>query len=242
MKTLSFIFMGLILAAPAAAGAQSFDQLAESMDSGSAAMPVPQATPVPEAAGDLSAPPESVNFLIRTEAEHEPGAQLFSPWRSEEKSAPGADKAPKIPFLEIARAEAAANGIDLALVLAIIQKESSFDPKARSSVGAVGLMQLMPATAKWLGKKSKEELTTPAVNIKYGVKYLKFLWDEFSELPSGDISAENLNARTSQMAIAAYNAGQGNVRKYDGVPPFKETQDYVKKVTAYFTRFSDLLE
>lgn len=242
MKALRLIFLGLIAAAPAAAGAQSFSQLSGSSSPDLAAVPVSQPAPVMEAGTQPESGQEDVDFLVRPEAEHEPGARLFSPWRNAEKSAGAFDKAPEIPFLELAKAEAKANGIDLALVLAVIQKESSFDPKARSSVGAVGLMQLMPATAKWLGLKNTSQLTTPAVNIKYGVKYLKYLWDKFADAPSGDISPEGMNKKTAQMAIAAYNAGQGNVRKYNDVPPFKETRNYVKKVTEYFNYFSGLLE
>jgi soluble lytic murein transglycosylase-like protein len=99
----------------------------------------------------------------------------------------------------------------------------------------------MPATAKWLGLKDTSKLYTPAVNIKYGVKYLKYLWNEFAEVESGDISRAELGQKASRMAIAAYNAGQGNVRKYDDVPPFKETRNYVTKVTQYFNYYESLL-
>ena len=241
MKALCLLSLGLLAAAPLSAGAQSFSQLSESMGPDLSAPPAPRLAPVQEETSGQEGSQQDVDFLVRPEAEHEPGAKLFNPWRMAEKSVPDMDKTPQIPFLELAKAEAKANEIDLALVLAVIQKESSFDPKARSSVGAVGLMQLMPATAKWLGMKKKEQLTTPAVNIKYGVKYLKYLWDKFSDIPSGDISPEGMKQRTAQMAIAAYNAGQGNVRKYNDVPPFKETRSYVKKVTEYFNYYSGLL-
>ena len=242
MKALCLLSFGLLAAAPLTAGAQSFSQLSESMSAGQAAPPAPQLAPVQEEAAAPEDSQQDVDFLVKPEAAHEPGAKLFNPWRMAEKSVPDMGKATEIPFLELARAEAAANGMDLALVLAVIQKESSFDPKARSSVGAVGLMQLMPATAKWLGLKNTNQLTTPAVNIKYGVKYLKYLWDEFADAPSADISTDGMNKKTAQMAIAAYNAGQGNVRKYNDVPPFKETRSYVKKVTEYFNYFSGVLE
>ncbi|MCX5793177.1 MAG: lytic transglycosylase domain-containing protein [Elusimicrobia bacterium] len=239
MKTLSTLFLGLILTAPLTAGAQSFSQLPGAMDYDAAAAPV--SGPVPVAGATENQPaPKSVDFLVRPAAEHEPGAQLFNITGSADKAAPGASSS-KIPYFDLAKAEAAAQGVDLSLVLAIIQKESSFDPKARSKVGARGLMQLMPATARWLGLKNTKQITVPAVNIKYGVKYLKYLWDEFADMPSGDLSAADIKKRTSQMAIAAYNAGGGNVRKYDGVPPFKETLNYVDKVTEYFNAFEKLL-
>jgi soluble lytic murein transglycosylase-like protein len=122
-----------------------------------------------------------------------------------------------------------------------MRQESRFITGAKSNVGASGLMQLMPATAKWLGLKDTKQLTTPAVNIKYGVKYLKYLWDKFSDISPADLSAEDMKQKTARMAIAAYNAGQGNVRKYNDVPPFKETRSYVTKVTEYFNRFDKLL-
>ena len=239
MRNLSAMFLVLILAAPLTAGAQSFSQLPGAINYDAAAAPVSGPAPVAGAAEDRSAQ-KSVDFLVRPAAEHEPGARLFNIRDSVGKAAPGASK-PKIPYFELAKAEAAAQGVDLSLVLAIIQKESSFDPKARSKVGARGLMQLMPATAKWMGLKNTKQITVPAVNIKYGVKYLKYLWDEFADMPPGDLSAADISKRTSQMAIAAYNAGGGNVRKYDGIPPFRETLDYVTKVTQYFTAFEEAL-
>ncbi len=241
MKALRLFSFGLLAAFPLSAGAQSFSQLSDSMASDLAAPPAPQVSAIQGETAGPDDSQQSVDFLIRPEASHEPGAELFNPWRLAEKSATDTNKIPKIPFLELARAEAKANGMDLALVLAVIQKESSFDPKAHSSVGALGLMQLMPATAKWLGLKNTSQLTDPAVSIKYGVKYLKYLWDKFSEDSPADLSDEAMKKKTSQMAIAAYNAGQGNVRKYNDVPPFKETRNYVKKVTEYFSYYSDIL-
>ena len=245
MKTALAIFSGLLLAAPCAARAGAFDEL--SGDGGADIPSVSAPEPVSAAAEEAEVTDQTLradfDFLVRPDAVHEPGAELFDPaelvmeGRGSEKAAGGG-----IPYLAIARAEAKAQGIDLALVLAVIQKESSFDAKAHSSVGAQGLMQLMPETAKWLGLKDTSKLYTPAVNIKYGVKYLKYLWDEFAVTASADISGADLSTKASQMAIAAYNAGQGNVRKYDGVPPFKETRSYVAKVTQYFSYYEALLE
>lgn len=236
MKKLIALLPAFILASPLQAETRSFFQLSDSPGLEAAGVPEPSA--VPEAVEDPASPTASVDFLVRPDAEHEPGAELFTPWRMGEKSAAGP---PKIPYFEIAKAEAKAQGVDLALVLAVIQKESSFDPRAHSAVGAKGLMQLMPDTARWLGLKDTGKLYTPAVNIKYGVKYLKLLWDEFAGMEAGDISGADLDKKASRMAIAAYNAGQGNVRKYNDVPPFKETRAYVKKVTEYFTAYEELL-
>lgn len=101
------------------------------------------------------------------------------------------------------------------LVLAVIDAESNGNPKARSKAGAVGLMQLMPATARGLGFSSSK-LTDPDTNIHAGVKYLSQLLKHYR----GDV----------RKAVAAYNAGQGAVDRYGGVPPYKETRNYVKKV------------
>lgn len=236
MKTAFAILSGLLLAAPCAARAGAFDELSGADGGDIPSVSAPE--PAPAADGETGAADQALradfDFLVRPDALHEPGAELFDP---AEKAAPGG-----IPYMALARAEAKAQGIDLALVLAVIQKESSFDPNARSPVGARGLMQLMPSTAKWLGLKDAKKITDPAVNIKYGVKYLKYLWDEFATIPAGDLSAGGIKQKTSQMAIAAYNAGQGNVHKYGDVPPFKETKSYVKKVTEYFSNYEALLE
>ena len=238
MKGICSAVIVATLAAPVRA-ADAVSQLPGYDAGGAAAVPAP--APAPELMEDPSSPTASFDFLVRTEAGHAQGAVLFSPFRQSEEKGAGPSPSQSIPYFDIARAEAAAQGVDLALVLAVIQKESSFDPKARSSVGAVGLMQLMPATARWLGLKDTRQLTKPEVNIKYGVKYLKYLWDEFASMPAGDLSQADLRDRTARMAIAAYNAGQGNVRKYNDVPPFKETRNYVERVSEYFAEYDELI-
>jgi soluble lytic murein transglycosylase-like protein len=108
-----------------------------------------------------------------------------------------------------------AYGVSLELVRAIIQVESDFDHLARSSKGAQGLMQLMPATAERFGVGDPFD---PRQNIFGGVQYLRFLLDLFG----GDVA----------LAAAAYNAGENAVIRYDGIPPYRETRGYVEKVQA----------
>ena len=107
--------------------------------------------------------------------------------------------------------------IDPALVKAVIMAESSYNPRAVSPKGAVGLMQLMPTTAESLGVANS---FNPEQNVQGGTKYLKKLIDQFD----GDI----------KLALAAYNAGPAHVRKHNGVPPFKDTIFYVHKVYHYY--------
>lgn len=107
------------------------------------------------------------------------------------------------------------HGVSPGLIKAVIHTESGFKPNARSPVGAQGLMQIMPDTASWL--KIKGNVYDPKTNIFGGVDYLGRLMKMFNN--------------DYNKVIAAYNAGQGNVIKYNGIPPFRETQDYVKKVT-----------
>ena len=119
------------------------------------------------------------------------------------------------PFAELIETVALKHGVDPELVHAVVQAESNYQPRAKSPVGARGLMQVMPATAKDLGIQN---LYDPQNNLEAGVQYLKFLLARFD----------------LKRAIAAYNAGPGNVRKYGGVPPCEETQNYVKKVSGSY--------
>ena len=136
-------------------------------------------------------------------------------------------KTTALSFLLIVTAQAQANdtydfyinesgkrhGIDPAFIKSIMAAESSYNSRAVSHAGAQGLMQLMPATARRFGVR---DVFNPQENIEGSVKYLAWLKNRFN----GDVS----------LVLAGYNAGEGNVDKYGGIPPFKETQNYVVKV------------
>jgi soluble lytic murein transglycosylase-like protein len=129
-----------------------------------------------------------------------------------------------VAYADEIRAAAVQHGVDEAVVRAIIHAESSFNPNAMSRVGAQGLMQLMPATARRFGVSNSFD---PAQNIRGGVQYLAWLLKRYN----GDLT----------LAAAGYNAGEGAVDKYKGVPPYNETRRYVERVRVLADRYRGVL-
>ncbi len=121
--------------------------------------------------------------------------------------------AESMPYGKLIYEKSKKYNVDPALVAAVIEQESRFKPRAKSHVGARGLMQLMPRTGRWMGAR---DLYNPEQNVDAGVKYIKYLDRRFK----GD----------TKKIVAAYNGGEGNVMRYRGIPPFRETRQYVKKV------------
>lgn len=133
---------------------------------------------------------------------------------------PEAHRAAPAAYDDLIRTAAVAHKVDFALVKAIMHVESSFNPRARSHKGAMGLMQLMPETARRYGARNVYD---PRENIEVGVRYLK------------DLSA---TFRDIRLVIAAYNAGENAVHAHHGIPPYDETVNYVVKVLDQKRRYS----
>lgn len=175
----------------------AFQRVAELQQLTSTIVGGPAAAPVPPTATS----PNFASLLA--------GAQGTS--RAPTATAPSA----ATPFGAEIDAAAARNGIDPALLRALVRQESGFDPAARSSAGATGLTQLMPGTAASLGV----DPTDPAQALDGGARYLRQQLDRFG----GD----------ERLALAAYNAGPGAVARHGGVPPYAETQRYVERVLGH---------
>jgi hypothetical protein len=126
----------------------------------------------------------------------------------------GADLLEETPYGEIIAAMSEAHGVDPLLVRALIQVESNYKARAKSPRGAMGLMQLMPSTAREYNVRNPFD---PRANIEAGIKRLKSLIDRWG---------------TTEIALAAYNAGEGAVMKFNGIPPYEETRNYVTKILA----------
>ncbi len=166
-------------------------------------------------------------IFVLTNFADSPFTRVFAPVSAEAKAAAAASIENYIPSdvptsgdqqvdLIIMRA-GQREGVDPRLIHAVIWQESKYKNEAVSHVGAQGLMQLMPATAKRFGCDNPNDAES---NVNAGVKYLRFLLKRFD----GDVT----------LALAGYNAGEGNVDKYEGVPPFGETQNYVRVITGRY--------
>jgi transglycosylase-like protein with SLT domain len=125
------------------------------------------------------------------------------------------------PYDAVIDAEAKRYNVDASLVSALIRAESNYEPRAISRKGARGLMQLMPATARRLDVRSPFD---PVSNVRGGVRYLRELLDRFDQKP--------------ELILAAYNAGENAVESYGGVPPYRETTGYVKRILSWWTPFA----
>lgn len=135
--------------------------------------------------------------------------------------------------------ESRRQGVDFRMTLAIIDAESNFNPRATSPVGARGLMQIMPATGRGLGVSNSNALYDVATNIRAGVRYIKGLWNQFSDVAWANLGSVNPWTRADvKAAIAAYNAGPGAVSRYGGVPPYRETRGYVVKVLQNYQEYA----
>lgn len=137
-------------------------------------------------------------------------------WGKGESSVKASASRNRNAFDDMIRRSASRYNLDFGLVKAVIHTESGFDPNARSGPGAQGLMQLMPATAE---RYRVDNVWDPAQNIEAGSRHLRYLLNRYGDVPR---------------ALAAYNAGERNVDRYGGIPPFPETQDYVQRVSGRY--------
>jgi len=126
------------------------------------------------------------------------------------------DSRPNTPYSDLIYKAARRHAVNPHVVAAVIEAESDFQPKAKSRAGACGLMQLLPETARRFGLMRKRDLFNPAKNIEAGVRYIGWLTQRFG----GDLAR----------VVAAYNAGEGAVDRFGGVPPFQETQSYLRRI------------
>ncbi|ENU43624.1 hypothetical protein F985_01547 [Acinetobacter seifertii] len=159
------------------------------------------------------------NSLKKVKVTYYPDSNIhsYTNWGASEASVLPSYSKNKNAFDHIIKQAAQQHGVSEGLIKAVMHTESGFNINAHSPVGAQGLMQLMPATARRFNVSNAYD---PQQNIFAGAKYLGWLLKRF-------------NGNT-QMALAAYNAGEGNVDKYGGIPPFRETQDYVRRVTSRY--------
>lgn len=172
--------------------------------------PTPPAEPAPQAAPQASAPQTPQTVVAA--ATPEPAVPQPPPSPLHFLDTHGI---PAGPFGDLIFEIAGRYSLNPHLVAAVVRVESSFNPKAISRKGACGLMQLLPETAKRFGLR-RRDIFDPAKNLEAGVRYLKWLSDRFGHDPA--------------RVLAAYNAGEGAVQRYGGIPPYKETRSYVQRI------------
>jgi hypothetical protein len=164
--------------------------------------------------GEVTCDKSLIAKIVADEVPHPDPAPPTAP--DAQKPLSPADRATQLkitPYSDMIMAAAQAHGVDPILVQALIQVESNYKPRARSSKGAMGLMQLMPSVAKEYNVRNAYD---PKANVEAGVSKLKSLIDKWG----------------TELALAAYNAGEGAVERFNGVPPYRETQNYVARILA----------
>ena len=151
---------------------------------------------------------------------------------AQEGAEPGGTAAmPAVPYADLIAETADRYALDPLLLTALVRQESNFRPRARSRAGAVGLTQLMPRTARGLGlvvdrRRGIDERVVPELALDGGARYLREQLDRFARV---------------RLALAAYNAGPRSVRRYRGIPPYRETRTYVRRVFEHMAEYRELL-
>ena len=163
--------------------------------------------------GEVTCDKTIIDKVLPDEVPYPEPAASTGPEAEADSESQSTDVLESTPYGEIIAAVSEAHGVDPMLVRALIQVESNYRPRARSPKGAMGLMQLMPSTAREYKVRNPFD---PKANIEAGIKHLKSLIDRF--------------AGKVELGLAAYNAGEGAVKKFNGVPPYRETRNYVSKI------------
>jgi soluble lytic murein transglycosylase-like protein len=210
---------GSAMAAPPSLPAAAADGPAQQ-----AAIALGLAVPAPLPRPQLPAVPAASGGRMALQVDRRPAATVSPGLRLATAPAAEADAAPSAELRSLINDVARTYGHDAQLLHAIIHVESRFNPNAVSPKGAIGLMQVMPATAERVGvQEPQRTLFDPETNLHAGARYLRLLMDMFSDRPD--------------LAVAAYNAGEGAVLRYQReVPPFRETQAYVRDVMSRYLK------
>lgn len=165
--------------------------------------------------GELILPLDQVEHVVADEIDHRPRPAWLPSLQVDVRFDRHRSSAPATPYGSLILSAARSHGLNPELVAAVVEAESAFRPSAVSRRGAIGLMQVMPATGLRFGVQPAR-LRDPEVNLSAGTRYLRWLADHFDDdLPR---------------ILAGYNAGEGVVERYQGVPPYRETHDYILKV------------